>query len=269
MRVVSLLIRPFYLDSDALDDYIASIEDGLTESTTTRHAGLSRKGGSLGMRIAQGEIGTEEAGESTRALKDHDTAKLERLIVYGRENSNEVNWNEVLEPDTIFPDLRIGEMIEWECDVYLPQMSELFANQSFASNLRSMADIASLARIFGTPDVDFPNSDEVHKLADFLENINMRPVLVGEDSETGWRIVGSLHKGAIRTDHFDDRARVIAKLRRVISADSWYPLQVASGVPTGREQRRKLERKGPSSPKEEDQFLHGPLLVVDYLAVYI
>lgn len=269
MRVISLLIHPFYLDSAALDDYIASIEDGLTESTTTRHAGLARKGGSVGIRIAQGEIGTEETGESTRALKDHDTAKLERLITYGRANSNVVNWTDVLEPDTIFPDLRIGEMIEWECDVYLPPMSELFANQSFASNLRSMADIASLAKIFGTPDADFPDSEEVNQVADFLENLNMRPVLVGEDSETGWRIVGSLHKGAIRTDHFDDRARVIAKLRRIISADSWYPLQVASGVPMGREQRRKLERKGPSSSNEEDQFLKGPLLVVDYLAVYI
>mgnify|MGYP006885778588 FL=1 len=77
-------------------------------------------------------------------------------------------------------------MIEWECDVYLPEMSELFANQGFASNLRSMAEIASLAKIFGTSDVDFPDSDEVHKVADFLENLNMRPVLVGEDGETGW-----------------------------------------------------------------------------------
>lgn len=264
-----MLIRPFYLDTNALDDYIASIEDGLTETATTRRSDQSRKGGSAGMPILKGEIGKEVAGESTRSVRDHDTAKLERLITYGRANSTEADWNEVLEPASAFPNLRVGEMIEWECDVYLPEVSELFANQSFASSLRSMADMASLAKVFGTSDIDFPDSDEVHRVADFLENVNMRPVLIGEDSETDWRIVGPLLKNAIRTEGFDDRARVIAKLRRIVPATMWYPLQAASGVPIGREQRRRLERKGPTTANEEKQFLQGPLLVVDYLAVYI
>ena len=264
-----MLIRPFYLDIDALDDYIALIENGLTETATTRRSGHSRKDGSVKVPIAQGKIGKEVADESTRSVRDHDTAKLERLITYGRANSTEADWNDVLEPASTFPNLRVGEMIEWECDVYLPEVSELFANQSFASSLRSMADMASLAKVFGTSDIDFPGSDEVHRVADFLENVNMRPVLIGEDSETDWRIVGPLLKDAIRTEGFDDRARVIAKLRKIVPATMWYPLQVASGVPIGREQRRKLERKGPTTANEEKQFLQGPLLVVDYLAVYI
>lgn len=269
MRVIGLLIRPFYLDTDTLDDYIASIEDGLTETLATRNSGIARKGGSIGVRLAHGELHTEETGESTRSIRDHDTSKLERLITHGRENPDELNWNDVLEPSTSFPELRIGEMIEWECDVYLPELSELLTNRSLASNLRSMADLASLARIFGTPDVDFPDSAEVHQMADFLENLNMRPVLIGEDSGTDWRIVGTLHKNSIRTDNFDDRARIIAKLRRVVPGNLWFPLQIAAGLPVSREQRRRLEREGPSSPQEENQFLRGPLLVVDYLAVYI
>lgn len=264
-----MLIRPFYLDTSALNDYIASIEDGLTETATTRHSGISRKAGSMGFRIAQGEIDHEEGGESTRSIKDHDTAKLERLITYGRANADEVNWNEILEPSSSFPCLTIGEMIEWECDVYLPEVSEMFANQSLSSNLRSMANFASLAKIFGTTDVDFPDKDEVHQVADFLDDLNMSPVLIGEDADTDWRIVGSLSKEAIRTDNFDDRARIIAKIRKNVPENRWYPLQAASGFPMSREQRRKLERSGPSSEKEESQFLRGPLLLVDYLAVYI
>ena len=83
MRVIGLLIRPFYLDTDTLDDYIASIEDGLTETLATRNSGIARKGGSIGVRLAHGELHTEETGESTRSIRDHDTSKLERLITYG------------------------------------------------------------------------------------------------------------------------------------------------------------------------------------------
>ncbi|WP_141750685.1 MULTISPECIES: hypothetical protein [unclassified Corynebacterium] len=270
MKDIDLFIRPFYLDTQALDDYIAGIENGLTESIIDKQSKTSHNGGSIDAKVISGEKARAETGENTRSFRDHDTAKLDRLIKYGRANCEAASWNEILEPDTSFQHIRTGEMIEWECDVYLSEISEILANNELPGSLRSLAKVAPLTKIFGSPQNDLPDSEQFNQMADFMDGVNLKPILIGEDDATAWRIVGTLQQDHIRTkDGFDDRARIVAKVRKKIPEGRWFSLHAASGIPMSREQRRAAGRKGPSTAEEQNQFLEGPLLVVDYLAVYI
>lgn len=266
-----MLIRPFYLKTDALNDYVATIENGLRETEVTKRSSTASKGASVDLRFADADFGGGNSTESTRAIRDHDTSKLERLILFGRSNAEEASWVEVLDPQTQLAEIRTGEMLEWECDVYTPEISSYLSNrEGLSDKLNLMADLVPYASHFGKSTPDIPDPEQLRTFAKLLEGLDLRPVLIGEDDDTDWRVVGTLDPESIRIDEdFDDRARVIAKVKKSVEADSWFPLMAIPGMPNNREVRRELARRGPTSSEDEKQFLRGPLVLVDFLAIYI
>lgn len=117
---------------------------------------------------------------------------------------------------------------------------------------------------------DLPDQDTLGAMTRLFDNVDITPVLIGEDADTDWSIVGSLESKWIKNNaSLDDRVRIVAKVKRTVQADRWYPLFALPGMKLiGRDERRRLEREGPQTQEDESNFVHGPLLVVDYLAVY-
>ena len=107
-------------------------------------------------------------------------------------------------------------------------------------------------------------------MTSFLDQLDVAPVVVGDDSDTDWKVVGSLDKRWIAGEaSFDGRVRVIGKVRKKIAADRWYPMVSLPGMNlVNRDERRRLERKGPTDESEKDRFVSGPALVLDYLAIF-
>ncbi|OKX86681.1 DUF6414 family protein [Corynebacterium glutamicum] len=267
-----MLISPSYLNSSALAGYIATLEGGLRESGSFRSTGS--KGISGGISFSAAKVAGENNSETEDSLsvKDHDHSRLQRLIEAAHKNSEELGWIEIMQPDTDFSDLQTGLFIEWECDVYIPDMiAALSQNEGMGATLRKFAGLRPAADALDLNISGLPSSSEMSAMADLLENFDFKPVVVGDDSDTEWKIAGTLQPEWIRPDSsFEDRVRVIGKVKKIVPEGRWYPLFSLPGMNVmKREERRRLERQGPKDDGEKENFLEGPLVVVDYLAIFI
>lgn len=126
------------------------------------------------------------------------------------------------------------------------------------------------ARALGLSMEGVPEEREMDAMRSFLDQLDVAPVVIGDDPDTEWKLVGSLTKQWISsTASFDGRARVVGKVKKRVGEGRWYPMFSLPGMNLlGRDERRRLEREGPRDATEEQQFVRGPLLVVDYLAIY-
>ncbi|WP_322613649.1 DUF6414 family protein [Dermacoccus abyssi] len=266
-----MLISAQYLDRDALLNYIAGLEGGVRQTGVSRSKGSRGIGAALGAGPVRADARGDRESEDTLTTTDHDASRLQRLIAAGRESPDALRWVEVLEPDTDFADLSLGEFIEWECDIFMPEGVAALSNQSgFREALRQFQDLAPAARALGLDMNGMPAENEMQAMGTFLENLDVPPVVVGEDSDTAWRVVGSLTPQWVRPGAtLDDRVRIIGKVKKVVGEGKWYPLISLPGMNlVSREERRRMEREGPADAAMQANYAQGPLLVVEYLAIY-
>jgi len=163
----------------------------------------------------------------------------------------------------------MGAVIHWECDVYIPDAINAFSNPKVKDALQVMENLMPQASALRLDVKGLPAPKELGAMAAAINSFDVAPVVIGEDDCTGWRIIGSLKPECIvDSAEIDGRARIIAKVKKAVSKDSWYLLASLPGMNLiGRDERRKLERQGPQED-QEGLFEKGPLLVVEYLAVY-
>lgn len=267
-----MLIRPHYLDRSTLATYIATVEGGLRESATSKATDSRGFGGSIGWTGA-GVQGSKNSGsEDTLSVQDHDASRLKRLIDAGRQHPEELGWVSVSQPDVDFRDAGMGATIEWECDTYIPEAVAAMGNHGgLGDAIDGLQALMPLADALGLDMSGLPETGQMETMAASLKQLDLSPVVVGEDSDTEWRLVGSLSKEWISDEAtFDDRARVVGKVKKRVERDRWYPLASLPGMNlVGREERRRMEREGPQGSDEEELFIQGPLLVVDYLAIFL
>lgn len=266
-----MLYKPEYLDIDTLDGYIATIEGGLRESETWRTVkGRGGRGGAT-VGLVRGEAGGSSETENTLNLGDHHVLKLKRLIDACRGNPDSSGWVDVLEPDNVFPDIGSGALMEWECDVYMPEFSSLMANgKEISQTIRSFNSLLPFAASSGWDTTGMPDPASLEEMGSFLEAMDSSPVIVGERDDTKWKIIGTLDKRWIASDaQFDGPYKIVGKVRKTVSAGKWYPLLSLPGVNAiDRKRRRQMERLGPSNSSEENQFIPGPVVILSILSVY-
>jgi hypothetical protein len=265
-----MLFNAHYLNEDALANYIAALEGGLRESGTARSTGSQGFGGSIGFgpTSVHGDTGTET--ESTLSLRDHNASRLQRLISAGHKDAERVGWIEVTQPDLEFAQAGTGAFIEWECDIYIPDAIATMTNGGFSNAVNTMKSMMPAAAALGIPMKETPDIKKMDAVVTFLDQVDIATVIIGDDSDTDWQIVGSLDKQWISTSaSFDGRARIIGKVKKRVLADRWYPLMALPGMNLGgRDERRRMEREGPKDQGQESQFVRGPLLVLDFLAIF-
>jgi len=217
------------------------------------------------------EAKVDSETENTLNVRDHQASRLRRLIAAGQSQPEEVGWIEVTQPDLEFAEAGTGAFVEWECDVYIPEaIAAMSSHEGLSSTLKTMKTMMPSAEALGLSMKGVPDVREMDAMAVFLDQLDVAPVVVGDDSDTDWKVVGSLAKQWISpTASFDGRARIVGKVRKRVSEGRWYPMLSLPGMNlAGREERRRLEREGPRNSTEEQQFVRGPLLVVDFLAIY-
>lgn len=266
-----MLINALYLDEGALENYVAALEGGLRDSGSSVAKGGKGVSGSLGFGPARVDGHADSEVENTPTMKDHPVARLRRLIAAGQQNSEELAWIEVCQPEVDFSHAGIGSFIHWECDVYVPEFIAALANQGeIGGAIRLVKEVAPSAQALGLNMDGLPPLDQMEAMLNLVEGMKISPVVVGDGSETDWKVVGSLRPPSIQRDAtFDGTAIIIGKVKKRIPKGSWYPLVSLPGMNLlGREERRRKERRGPQDDDEEPQFIPGPALVVDYLAIY-
>lgn len=264
-----MIIQPQYLDSTMLATFLANIEGGVRQSLSSRTSQTKGGGGGVDLGLVKTEGSLSGEQETQLTYEDHDASRLQRLIAAGNSDLERLAWVEVGNPDDDFEDIGMGAVIHWECDVYVPDAINALSNPRLKDALQVMEKLMPQATTLKLEVNGLPAPKELGAMAAALNSFDVAPVVIGEDDDTNWRIVGSLkHEHVVDSAEFDGRARIIAKVKKIVREDRWYLLASLPGMSlVSRDERRKLERQGPQED-QEGLFEKGPLLVVEYLAVY-
>ena len=263
-----MLTRFLYLDSIALAQYLSSLEGGSLTGSTQRstRAGSAEGGADLKVAHGKGARSHEEAQE--RTLVDTDGARFERLLGAAAKDPERLGWTEVTDPDTDFEGIGIGAMVTWECDLYVPETVKMLSKAGGALPvLEMMRKVLPAASALGLNTHGVPGGDQIDAMTSFFEGIESKALIVGEDDATDWQVAGNL-TGQPDLADLEGRARVVGKVARILKPGQWKPFMTFPGMDLlSREERRRAERTAPA-PGKEDDYLHGPALILDVLAIY-
>ena len=150
-RYLPVMLRRFiYLDRTALDQYVTGLEGGRTTGSTTRlkRTGTGSGGFDAKVASASGERSREE--EESKTIDDTDEARFSRLLRAAADDPETLGWIEVMQPDTDFDGIGLGAMVDWECDLYVPEIVQLLARsgESLAA-IEMMQNLLPMAKRFG------------------------------------------------------------------------------------------------------------------------
>lgn len=263
-----MLRRFLYLDSEALGAYVSGIEGGfLTGATARELRGGAVKGG-LDAKLATAGAERSKEFEESRTLADTDESKFDRLLAAAKADADGLGWVEILEPDAALADLPIGMMISWECEVFVPDIVRtLSASGEAVDAMNMMRDLLPMASAFGLDTEGLPNTEELEAASRMVSSLKATMLVVGEDDTTEWKVSGQLHDRHLRADP-EGRAILVGKVSQRLQEGRSKPFLTFPGMGlVSRDERRRLERTKPEPGKEGD-YLLGPALVLDVLAIY-
>lgn len=269
---MALLIQPIYLDTDSLTRYTAALEGGLRSGATTTEAGSSDLGGQLGPSYANLNASKSDTRSTSIQIDDHDMARLSRLLRAGEINAEELGWIEVVQPDEDLKDIGIGAMVQWQCEVYVPDsIRQMQRKGGIGDALDAMESLLPAAKALNLDTQGLPPEKEMAAMNQFLKTLKVPPVVIGEDleGEASWKIAGPVKPEFLPdADKLDGPAICVGKVSKVVRAGKWHPLLTLPGMNlVSREERRKQERTPPKEG-EEANYLHGPAVLLDMLAIY-
>lgn len=264
------MLRNFvYLNSQSLSQYIAALENGLTTEATTRLVNRGGGKGGVNAQVVNGSLERSHENEETRKYADTQEAQFERLLKAAHNDAEALAWVEVTQPDFDFKDIGVGAMVAWECEIYVPEVVRMMAaSGEMVGAIDMFRNLLPAAQALGLKtDKPLPDATTLDATSTFLKNVNVKTLVVGEDDTSDWKVAGQIDQEFVHGD-LEGPVRLVGKVTKVVSEGHWKPFLSFPGMGVGsREQRRKLERRAPE-PGKEDQFLQGPAIMLDILAIY-
>ena len=237
-----------YLNTKAVDSYLAQIEDGLL-LTREKHDGLKKKRGvNARVSVAGGEIGRELDSSDTKSYSDTPDARFSRLLRHIDDSDN----LSVFLSEADFDGAQVGELISWYCGVYIPDAVKLLTSGDEINRLAGLAtSMMPLGKTFGVDMSDMPPAADIELLGrfgDFAKHFGAKTLIVGEDNAgMDWKIAAQLNAEFVLTDELDGDFTVIGKAGRTIPrGESMSVLALPGTDLLPRDQRRNMAKKSPS-----------------------
>ncbi|MCU0152382.1 hypothetical protein [Curtobacterium poinsettiae] len=264
------MLRSFlYLNEPTLNGYLSALEDGLrtaAEHRSSQTSSLGAKGGIAGIG-AQGEKGSDD--ETSRSYEDTSEARFERFMDLCSQNVDRSGWVDIVDGDTDFDAAGAGSLLEFDCEAYVPQMiRSLSSTGGMGQAIQMMQSLGPLLNSMRPGSVELPPSEQVQAVSSVSSLMGDDLVIVGERDDTDWRVTGRLISKNIRDSEVDGPARIVGKVASVIPEGEYKSLLALPGMNLlSREQRRAQAKTGPK-PGEEDNWVSGPALTLDILAIY-
>ncbi|MET7770193.1 hypothetical protein [Nocardia sp. NPDC005366] len=257
-----MLRRFVYLDETALDQYIAAVEGGLTAET---HKRSTRRGTAEGVDVALREGGEDE---ESRAVADTPEARFDRLLKAAAADPEGLAWIDVDEPDADFSKVRTGAMIAWDCDLYVPDFVKLMAGGGEGRRaLKMVQSLMPMAQTLDLATEGLPSVDKLSAMSGFLNKLDASLIVVGED-DTDWKVSGQLAENHLKSEEVEGRARIVGKVTKKLASGQWKSFLAFPGATLiPRDERRRLEKQRPTV-ETAAQYLEGPSLFLDILAIY-
>jgi hypothetical protein len=263
-----MLRRFLYLDAPTLADYVSALEGGSRESLETKSVAGKSSEGALDVKVARGNLGRTQQAEERLSLSDTPQARFERLTRLAEANPEEAGWITVLEPDDNLAQAGIGAIIDFECEIYIPQIIKAFSPQDGISQaLEVMDELLPAARALGLDVSGIPQKKERTAVKKFADVIGGKLLVVGEFDDSDWHIAGQLDASYVNGD-LEGRVRVTGKIANRWGTGTWKPLLALPGSSLlPRHERRALEKQKPQAD-DENNYLEGPAVMLDILAIY-
>ncbi len=261
---MTISLRNFlYLDEAAVVNYLSVLEDGNRESVQREQGRSGNLGGSVGPGPARLEGGRSRQYTETEEAVDTIEAKYNRLVNLTTDKPD--LWNRVLQP-SMLDDANAGEIVEVDADVYIPDVVRVLQRGNELGNMFDLMD--TLGGLSGESIQNMPSKRERDVMRSVMKQMPAELVIVGEVDDD-WSIAGSLKERFVRDPDLEGDVTVVGKVRRRWGPDEWKLVLALPGMTSlmPREQRRKMERDGPGDG-EEGQFVKGPGLTLDILAIY-
>jgi hypothetical protein len=263
-----VLRRFLYLDTDALSDYVSALEGGLRDGVVRRQSAGGKGRGGLDARFIQagGERTREE--EETVTLNETPQSRFDRLVVLAEEDQELSGWVEVFDPDTDLPGIGVGAMLSLECEIYVPDAVKVLTGATELNDALAMLDgLMPVADTLGLDTSKMPSEDQIAAIRSVATNVSAGLVVVGEIDDSAFRIAGELKSNFVQGD-LDGRVRLVGKVATQWPTGQWKPVLALPGSSLlPRQKRRELERTRPN-PESQSQYLEGPALMLDVLAIY-
>ncbi|MGZ2223725.1 DUF6414 family protein [Glutamicibacter nicotianae] len=264
-----MLKKFLYLDTDSVSAYISAVEGGLRTSTSMRTTDRGTTDGQIDAKVLRGGKAVSRESEETYAVSDEPIARFERLIAAAQSNPEDFSWHEAIDDiDSVLGGLRTGDFLAINADLSVPPMSRaLSQNGGLAELVDGIEAIRPFAAVFGNIDDDLPGSEMMSGIKAASQSFGSDLTFVGEPDSDYWSVCGRL-KSNFLLEEIEDNAIIVGKVSKIWGSGTWKPLLALPGTTfLSRAERRKLERQGPK-PGQEDNFLEGPALMLDVLAIY-
>ena len=260
-----------YLNEQALADYVSGLEGGMRGPVSKRSLVTGSVDGGVDAKVmkAGGSRGKED--EESLTITDTPQARFNRFLGLVNEDPEGVGWLEVMDPDTDLASVNVGMTVNVEAEIYVPDaINALSQAGDLSAMVETMETLLPMAETLGLDTAGLPSAAERKAMGGFASLQSLtggKTVMVGELMDSDWRVAGQLSSEHLRAD-IEGLATVVGKVSAKWPKGKWKPVLALPGTSfIPREQRRQMERQKPD-PGQEDNFLEGPALMLDVLAIY-
>jgi hypothetical protein len=260
-----------YLNEMSLAQYVSQVEDGLRSERSNSSGSTKNREGKIGGGSVPASAGggSGHTEEETVSVADTPHAQFERLLKAVKGKEDDFGWFDVLDHDSELRSIPIGSFVALDAEVHIPAMSKALSSAGdLKGTLAAFRGMAQLMEAAGQPTpANMPDSSQLDMLGSVADLVAGTESFIGEFDSSDWKITGTLENRPQRDD-FDGFARVVGKVASLVSPGSSKPLFNLPGQQLmSRDQRRAFERKGPSAG-QEGNWVSGPAVVLNVLAIY-
>lgn len=263
-----MLRRFLYLNDKVLDGYLSAAEGGLADQVVRRQSSERTKGGHLGVGAygvdAQASVGRDRVEAEIQRIRETPEQRFDRLMQILDSDPDRYSYEEALDLTDTFPRLAVGSIVSVDCEIEVPAPVRLLAQPEEVAQMLDLMDVMrSIAPMLGEDAEGLPTGQQSAAIRSFTKALKSDLIVVGEQCESGPKVVGKLQSDYVR-EIPDGDARVVGKVRRIWRQGEKHALMALPGASLlSREQRRKAELDF------DDSAIEGPAVTLDILAIFL
>lgn len=269
-RNVKMKLRNFlYLNENILDDYLSALEGSLPEKIITKEKQTTDKKGTLGGKVVG--VGAEKIVETeTQQERTLTPSAKVQLFMDLLQNEEDIPFYEFLN-DEIWNQLSRDEVVEFMGAIRFSKLKEFSTAISQFSNLTTLIESFT-----DTPIIDNKTQkaiEGIKGLGDY-KNGNEIPCVLSLSGQKDYPVIAYLDDSFLKVpqESFVGDVTILCKIQRKINKGSSIELtdffRSIKELPLNREQRKTINKKDLTMPKEIRDTVKGPAFVVIPIAIY-
>ncbi|MCI1868705.1 DUF6414 family protein [Bifidobacterium crudilactis] len=259
-----------YLDVELLHQLIGAAEDGLVTEQAVESGGEGSVSGRAGFKGLGIEAKHAGSNKTTTQLDDTDSARFTRLIQFCKTNSEQAEWLSVEDPASAI-EATTGKLVELTADTYVPDFIKYVSQYKQISGVLELAgQLKGLVPGINDDDVQSVSSMN-SKMSPIASLMKDKLVICGDCAGFQFRCVGKIKPQYVIGDEEleGDEYRIVGKVRSSWKRGEWKNMLSLPGMDfMSREQRRKMMKEEPTE-ENKNQYVEGPAIQLQILAIYV